>query len=117
MGIYGLSGSGKSTFLDILLGLFSPNSGNIIIDGKNQSLNSKSWRNKIGYIPQNVNLLDDNILVNISLEKDLSKINLQYINQIIINCELDSFVKNLSNGTQSNLGERGSRISGGENRE
>ena len=114
IGIYGSSGSGKSTFLDLLLGLFTPTDGEIIIDGKIFSINSKSWRNKIGYVPQNVNLLDDNILANISLDNEISNLNLNYFNEIINSCVLAEFINQLPNGNKTNLGERGSRISGGE---
>ena len=114
IGICGSSGSGKSTFLDLLLGLFTPTDGEIIIDGKIFSINSKSWRNKIGYVPQNVNLLDDNILANISLDNEISNLNLNYFNEIINSCVLAEFINQLPNGNKTNLGERGSRISGGE---
>ena len=113
IGICGSSGSGKST-LDLLLGLFTPTDGEIIIDGKIFSINSKSWRNKIGYVPQNVILLDDNILANISLDNEISNLNLNYFNEIINSCVLAEFINHLPNGNKTNLGERGSRISGGE---
>ena len=68
IGVYGSSGSGKSTFLNILAGLFKPNTGRVISDNNDIFQNIKSWRKNIGYVPQKVYLLDENIAKNVSLE-------------------------------------------------
>ena len=69
IGIYGPSGSGKSTLIDLLIGLLNPSSGHIYLDNiKILDNKNYSWRRKIGYIPQNVLLFDDDVINNISLQ-------------------------------------------------
>ena len=114
IGIFGKSGSGKSTFLDILLGLFIPSSGKIFVDNKEINLCSRSWRNKIGYIPQVVNLIDENLLKNICLETHQDKIDYDHFYKIIRQSNLENFLKYLPEKEFTYLGERGSKISGGE---
>ncbi|MDC0968020.1 ABC transporter ATP-binding protein/permease [Alphaproteobacteria bacterium] len=118
IGIYGRSGSGKSTFIDLIMGFRGPDKGNIILDDLYDLMNIKylnSWKTKIGYVPQKMTLLDDTIINNITLNFDNKKNNnFRKINEIIeISC-LKSFIKSSTNGLETIIGENGSKISGGE---
>ena len=76
IGIIGKSGAGKSTFIDVLLGLQTPSKGKILVDGIDIAQNISSWQLQIGYVPQEVYLLDDTIRNNITFS---SNSNLTYI--------------------------------------
>ena len=118
IGICGRSGSGKSTFIDLIMGFRNPNKGNIIIDNQydlRSKKNLNSWKVKIGYVPQKMTLLDDTIINNITLNFDNKKNNnLKKINEIIEICCLKNFLDNTKNGLNTIIGENGSKISGGE---
>ena len=77
IGIFGESGSGKSTFVNLLIGLLKPDKGEILINDKNINSNIYLWRKNIGYVPQNIFLIDDTFKKNISLEFDSKKENLK----------------------------------------
>ena len=114
IGILGKSGSGKSTFVDLLLGLHLPNEGSILINNHNIKDNFEYWRNKVGFIPQNLYLFDDTIVSNITyglLEKDVDYKKFNYCLKI---SNLLSFVNNLKDKEKTLIGNNGIRISGGE---
>ena len=114
IGILGKSGSGKSTFVDLLLGLHLPNEGSILINNHNIKDNLEYWRNKVGFIPQNLYLFDDTIVSNITyglLEKDVDYKKFNYCLKI---SNLLGFVNNLKNKEKTLIGNNGIRISGGE---
>ncbi len=113
LGVYGNSGSGKSTFIDLISGLTKPQSGTTYSDNLDIYQNILSWRKKIGYVPQNIYLLDDNIKNNICIidKIDNSLKDEKYFNEILQMCHL----KDLYSDYQDNhIGEGGSRISGGQ---
>lgn len=113
IGIIGPSGSGKTTLLNLILGLYPSKLKNIYIDG--QSIKStENWRNKIGYVPQSIFLLDDSIRNNISFGRDIKRDDHQKIINALKIAELDSFVNSLSEGLETNVGEQGGKISGGQ---
>jgi ABC-type multidrug transport system fused ATPase/permease subunit len=114
IGIIGLSGSGKSTFLDLLLGLHSPSSGKILIDGQNMEDCMKSWQNQIGYVPQNIYLTDDSFKNNIAFGINEEEINAIDLNNSIKAARVDSFIDSQVDGIETLVGERGVRISGGQ---
>ena len=114
VGIKGLSGSGKSTLADIILGLLNPTKGKILVDNRNIKENLISWQRKASYVPQSVFLTDDKLSRNIALGIEDNKIDKQKLNQAIIAVELDKFVNSLPHGTDTIVGERGSRLSGGQ---
>tara|TARA_B100000963_G_scaffold218318_1_gene190383 strand:+ start:20376 stop:22094 length:1719 start_codon:yes stop_codon:yes gene_type:complete len=118
IGICGRSGSGKSTFIDLIMGFRNPDKGNIVIDSQydlRSKKNLNSWKRKIGYVPQKMTLLDDTIINNITLNFDNKKNNnLKMINEIIEICCLKDFLDNTKNGFNTIIGENGSKISGGE---
>ena len=114
IGIIGESGSGKSTLLDIILGLLPTKSENISIFGNKLQDSSGTWQREIGYVPQNIYLIDDTIEKNIALGLAVSKINQENLLNSIQQSQLKNFIQTLDNGLKTVVGERGSRISGGE---
>jgi len=114
LGIVGETGSGKSTFVDLLIGLLSPTKGTITVDGKNINGNLKGWKEKLGYVPQNFYLLDESIKNNVAFGYKENELNIEKVKSSIDKSQLTKFVKNLKDGLLSNVGERGVNISGGE---
>ena len=110
----GSSGSGKSTFIDVLTGLLRPNKGEVLVDEQNIYLNLKSWRKKLGYVPQNIYLLDDTIKNNIAFGIQEHLIDQKLINEALNKAGLNKFIKELPNGVETNVGERGTKLSGGQ---
>lgn len=114
IGIIGKSGSGKSTFVDVILGLLTPTSGTIAVDGNCIFENLRGWQQIVGYVQQDVFLLDDSILKNIAFGIPEDNIDFKRLNQTIKEAQLDDFVDTLSEGLNTQLGERGLRLSGGQ---
>lgn len=114
IGIIGESGSGKSTFVDIMLGLLKPVEGKILADGMDVCNGMRSWRDLIGYVPQNIYLTDASLKSNIAFGVPEDQINEQNLNDAIRSAMLDGFVKNLPEGVNTTIGERGTKISGGQ---
>jgi len=114
IGIYGESGSGKSTFIDILIGLHTANKGEILVDGNNIQNNIKSWQNLIGCVPQEVFILDDTLKKNIAFGLSEEKISENNIERTLKFSNLLKFSNSLENGVNTMIGEKGSRISGGQ---
>ena len=115
VGIIGESGSGKSTFVDLLSGLLSPTHGKILVDNnENIAQNYPSWQKNIGYVSQKIFLLDDTIKNNILFSKNNKDIDTNLMNSILLKSGLKKFIENLPNGLNTNIGELGSKLSGGE---
>ncbi len=114
IGIFGDSGSGKSSFINLLIGLLKPKSGQILINGIDINSNINAWRESIGYVPQNIFLIDDTLKRNISFDLEIDTGDVKKINECLKQSELINFVNNLQNGLDTIVGERGSRISGGQ---
>ncbi len=115
VGIVGSSGSGKTTFVDILLGLLVKQGGDIIIDG--YSLRDEylsDWRNNIGYVSQHTFLLDGSIAENIAFGVDPEKIDFLAVERAARQAYLHDFVGNLPDKFNTIVGERGARLSGGQ---
>jgi len=114
IGIIGKSGGGKSTLINIITGLIQSDSGSILIDGKEVDTKSLNWHSKIGYVPQNIYLLDDTIANNIAFGLEESKINNSAIKEAIISANLEDLIFSMPKGTNSIVGERGVNLSGGQ---
>ncbi len=113
VGLIGPSGAGKTTLVDIFLRLFSPGSGEISVDEKNiNDINIKSWRKKIGYVSQDIFLLNDTIENNIKFYEDL--ITEAEVVQSAKMANIYDFIKDLPDGFNTVVGERGIRLSGGQ---
>ena len=114
VGIMGESGTGKTTLINILLGLLFPTEGQILSDGRNIRNNIENWQRKIGYIPQEVYLLDASIRENIAMGIDNKDINQQKIDELIKFTNLEDVINNLPEKSYSNVGYMGNNISGGQ---
>lgn len=114
VGFIGPSGHGKSTILDVILGLLIPNAGKIEIDGLDTQTNINGWRSKIGYVPQSIFLTDDTIKRNIAFGIEDERINNNLINQAIQSAKLEGLIETLEKGLETEVGERGVRLSGGQ---
>jgi ATP-binding cassette, subfamily B, bacterial PglK len=114
VGIIGRSGSGKSTLIDIITGLISPHSGQILVDGKSINENLESWQNKIGYVSQNSFLLDSSIIENVAFGVDKKNINLDKVKKALSDAQIINFVANLENKFDTVVGEKGLQLSGGQ---
>lgn len=115
VGIIGETGCGKSTLVDILLGLYRPTEGEISLD--NRVLNYKtmqSWRNIIGYVPQDINLNDDTIAQNIAYGIKPSDIDMSTVSEVAKIARIDAYIDNLILGYNTIVGERGVKLSGGQ---
>ena len=114
VGIIGASGAGKSTIVDILLGLLHVQAGSITCDGVNIFDRYSSWLKQIGYIPQAIYLVDESIRDNIAFGVDADRIDEDRIWQVLAEAQLDSFVRELPEGLDTKIGDRGVRLSGGQ---
>ena len=114
VGIQGESGIGKSTLLDLLIGLQTPSSGGIFVDGINIKDNIESWQNLIGCVPQEVFISDDTLEKNIAFGLTKENISYEKIKRSLKFSNLLTFAENLENKIDTIIGEKGSRLSGGQ---
>ncbi|MBF0512294.1 MAG: ATP-binding cassette domain-containing protein [Candidatus Omnitrophica bacterium] len=114
VGMVGSSGAGKSTTVDIILGLLSPSSGNVFVDGMDIRHHLRAWQSKIGYIPQMIYLCDDTIKSNIGFGLDEKEIDEAKVWEALRLAQLEEFVRGLPLGINTVIGERGIRLSGGQ---
>jgi ATP-binding cassette subfamily B protein len=115
VGIIGKSGEGKSTLLDLLMGLLEPKSGNIYIDGiKLSAMTVSSWQSKISHVPQKLFLSDSSFLENIALGKLIEDIDIQKVELASKKARLHDFIKNFNKEYNEQVGERGIKLSGGQ---
>jgi ABC-type multidrug transport system fused ATPase/permease subunit len=110
----GESGAGKTTIVDIILGLFQPEKGRILVDSKNLSDQKLLWQRKIGYIPQSIFLTDDTIRGNVAFGVASEQIDDKEIWRALEQAQLSKFVEALPDKLETNVGERGVRLSGGQ---
>ena len=116
VGIVGSSGAGKSTVVDVLLGLLKMQEGSIKADGVSvmEKENYRRWLKNIGYIPQTIFMLDDTIRKNVAFGIAEDEISEERIWEVLKEAQLDEFVKSLPEGLDTGIGERGVRLSGGQ---
>lgn len=115
VGIRGASGVGKTTLFNLILGLYKPTSGEIVVDDVVvDDTNVRKWQNSIGYVSQSVFLSDSTLAENIALGIDPDEIDYNRVNEVVELADLRSFVDALNDGVHSRIGEQGSRISGGQ---
>ncbi len=114
VGIIGASGAGKSTIVDVLLGLLHAQEGEITCDGVNIFKNYGSWLAQVGYIPQSIYLIDESIRDNIAFGIDADKIDDERIWEVLEEAQLKEFIEELPEGLDTTIGDRGVRLSGGQ---
>lgn len=113
IGIVGSTGSGKSTLIDILLGLIEPTTGSITVDGTELSDRS-SWQRNMGVVPQTTFLIDDSLRRNVAFGVPDDQVDEGLLSQAISSAQLLEFVAGLPDGLDTLIGERGVRMSGGQ---
>ena len=118
VGIIGETGGGKSTIINLLMGLLEPTSGDIFVDGMKLNFFEdgflNSWRSSISHVPQNIFLADSSIMENIAFGVDIQDIDFKKVKIAAKNAKIDVFINSLREGYYSLIGERGIRLSGGQ---
>ena len=114
VGIVGGSGGGKSTLIDIIMGLFNASRGQVLVDGKNIQNNLNGWQRNIGYVAQNIYLTDDTLRRNIAFGVPESEIEEDRIQHAIDSSQLRDLINELPEGDKTLIGEQGIRLSGGQ---
>lgn len=110
----GESGAGKTTLVDIILGLFQPEKGIVLVDEMNLHEQRSLWQQKIGYIPQSIFLSDDTIRGNVAFGIDKDKIDDDEVWRALDQAQLKEFIEELPEKLETTVGERGVRLSGGQ---
>lgn len=114
VGIVGTSGAGKTTVVDIILGLLKQQSGQVLVDGKDVLTNYHQWLSMIGYIPQMIYMLDDTIRANVAFGIAADEVSDAQVWRALEEAQLKEFVETLPEGIDTTIGERGVRLSGGQ---
>jgi ATP-binding cassette, subfamily B, bacterial PglK len=112
--LVGPSGAGKTTLVDLILGVITPCSGNVLVSGVSPLDSIKKWEGAIAYVPQDVTIINGSILENVCLGYNTDEIELEKVWNAIRLAELEEYVKSLPNGLNTQVGERGTKISGGQ---
>lgn len=112
--IVGPSGSGKTTMVDLLLGVLSPNLGSIQISGYSPEIAVKKWPGAISYVPQDVVIAAGSIRENVAMGYPNSEATNELVNSALRVAQLEDFIESLPEGLETQVGERGTKISGGQ---
>lgn len=111
--IVGPSGAGKTTLIDLILGIYKPNEGDIYLSTQSQKVNPESVKN-FAYVPQMPNLISGSLQENITLGLKQSEVNIGFLKHAVTSSGLDDLIKNLPNGLDTKIDSIGNRLSGGE---
>lgn len=111
--IVGPSGAGKTTLIDLILGIYKPNEGDIYLSTQSQKVNPESVIN-FAYVPQMPNLISGSLQENITLGLKQSEVNIEFLKHAVTSSGLDDLIKNLPNGLDTKIDSIGNRLSGGE---
>ena len=114
IGLIGPSGAGKTTLVDVLLGLLEPNEGELLYNGHSMKLALSDWRNQVAYLPQEVFLIDNTLRSNVAMGLDETEIDDDRLNKTLKQARLIELIEQLPQGVNTVLGERGVRLSGGQ---
>jgi len=114
VGVVGPTGSGKSTLIDIVLGLLDPDVGRVTVDGVDLRTIRRAWQRKIGYVPQHAFLFDDTIARNVALGVKPADVDRRRLDEALAMAQLTDFVASLPDGVETRIMERGIRLSGGQ---
>lgn len=114
IGIVGPTGSGKSTLVDVLLGLLRPTSGRVLLDGEDLAGHERAWQRLVGYVPQDPYLLDETVRRNVAFGMHDTLIDEHRLARACTLAQLDDVVRQLPQGLDTPLGENGTRLSGGQ---
>lgn len=112
--VIGASGAGKTTIIDILLGLLEPQKGSVLFDGIDVTTDYNGWLSKIGYIPQSIFMLDDTIKGNIAFGLDDKDVDEDRVWEVLEDAQLADHIRTLPDGIHTEIGEKGVRLSGGQ---
>jgi ATP-binding cassette subfamily C protein len=114
VGFQGQSGAGKTTLVDVILGLLEPTQGEVIVDEVSILNNLPGWQANIGYVPQSIFLIDDTLRCNVAFGLEKKEIDDERVNEVLRQAQLEDFVKSRPGGIETLVGERGVRLSGGQ---
>ena len=114
VGFIGGSGAGKSSLIDLLMGVLTPSSGRIAVDGVDIQSNLRGWQGHIGYVPQSIFLTDDTLKRNVAFGLSDAQLDEVAVWRALRYAQLDQFIRDLPDGLETMVGERGVRLSGGQ---
>jgi ATP-binding cassette subfamily C protein len=114
IGIAGATGAGKTTLADLILGLHAPSRGEVLLDGRPLAESLPAWQKQIGYVSQDLYLIDDSLRKNVALGIAEDQIDEERLRRALRAAQLEDFVAGLPLGADTVVGERGVRVSGGE---
>jgi ATP-binding cassette subfamily C protein len=114
VGFQGQSGAGKTTLVDVILGLLEPDQGQVSVDGVSIHENISGWQSNIGYVPQSIFLIDETLRRNVAFGLEEKEIDNDRVAEVLSQAQLEDFVKSRPEGIETVVGERGVRLSGGQ---
>ncbi|MBR6372657.1 MAG: ABC transporter ATP-binding protein [Victivallales bacterium] len=114
VGFVGTTGSGKTTMAELILGLFTPGQGKITVDGKDIQANLPGWQALLGFVPQDIYLLDDSIRANVALGIAPEDVDEGALQDALASAQLGDFIASLPEGDRTIVGENGVLLSGGQ---